>query len=52
VDEESKKMNSIIQNNERKCTCDTKKFSQLVKETAKKYDIDKVYVETKHMTTT
>jgi hypothetical protein len=34
---------SIIQNNERKCTYDTKKFSQLVKESAKKYDIDKVY---------
>jgi hypothetical protein len=36
---------SIIQNNERKCTCDTKKFGPLVKKAAEKYDIDKVHAD-------
>jgi hypothetical protein len=50
VDEESKKIVSfkITKGN----VHDTKKFGQLVKKAAKKYDIDKVYVETKHNMTT
>jgi hypothetical protein len=50
VDEESKKIVSfrITKGN----VHDTKKFGQLVKESAKRHYIDKVYVETKHMITT
>ena len=38
VDEESKKIVSIIQNNERWCAHGRKKFGQLVKGSAKKYE--------------